>query len=35
MAVDPVAIMSPVENAALTRLASEVQTKLKNVIDKL
>lgn len=35
MAVDPVAMMSPVDNDALSSLASEVQSKLKNVIDKL
>ncbi len=35
MAVDPVAMMSTVENEALAPLASEMQSKLKKVIDKL
>ena len=35
MAVDPIAMMSTVENEALAKLAFEMQSKLKNVIDKL
>lgn len=34
-AVDPLAAMSSIGNSALTNIASEVQLKLKKVIDKL